>query len=119
MKEFQQHFDQNYEFLKRNCLNSKTLFEDPVFAADERSIYKKQKFINEEIKWKRPHEFISNPQFLSENITVHSFTQGKLANWYFFFYIIILKIFFTIHFPQVGSYLLLFLFQILPNKLNA
>ena len=45
--------DQNYEELKKECLRNGTLFEDPSFHADDRSLFFSQptprKFV-----WKRP-----------------------------------------------------------------
>ncbi len=45
---------QNYEKLRRECLQKGVFFEDPYFPADDRSLFFSQK-LPFKPEWKRPH----------------------------------------------------------------
>ena len=69
---------QDYEKLKLECLENKRLFEDDKFPANNYSLYRgKTSPFSSSIVWKRPHEFLDNPQFIIDNIHSSDLDQGK------------------------------------------
>lgn len=82
MNPIKPYLNQNFELLKEACLLNGSLFEDATFPANESSIWKANKPDCEKIYWKRPFEFISNPQFIVNNIEPSDLTQGQLGNWF-------------------------------------
>jgi hypothetical protein len=77
---FKSYLNQNFEELKKQCLTRKKLFEDEKFPANQASISKKP---NEpsQIVWKRPHEIVSNPQFVVNGVQPTDLDQGEIGNW--------------------------------------
>ena len=64
---------QNYEKLKTRLLREKTLFEDPLFPANENSMnntyYETERSLRPYgFSWKRPYEIVDNPKLLVEGI---------------------------------------------------
>ena len=84
---FKNYKNQNYNDLKANCLKSKRLFEDPLFPANDSSLFRFNNTVPG-ITWKRPSEFISDktPEFIVGNIAPEDIDQGQLGDWYLFFY---------------------------------
>ncbi|CAF0712164.1 unnamed protein product [Brachionus calyciflorus] len=76
---YKNFLNQNFSEIKQNCLKSGVLFEDDQFPADKNSISKKN---NDEdlFIWKRPHEFITNPVFISEDTQNWYLNQGELGD---------------------------------------
>ncbi|CAH8528468.1 unnamed protein product [Heterobilharzia americana] len=69
----------SYAELKSQLLQSRTLFEDPEFPANDRSLYYSQK-PPRQIKWLRPHEICSNPEFISDGASRFDVRQGELGD---------------------------------------
>ncbi|XP_056614430.1 calpain-2 catalytic subunit-like isoform X2 [Triplophysa dalaica] len=75
---------QDYQSLKRECLERKTLFCDPTFPADSESLgynelgrYSSQ---TRGMEWKRPKELCSNPKFIVDGATRTDICQGDLGD---------------------------------------
>ena len=78
---FEPYLDQNYEHLKQNCLEKNVLFKDASFPANQSSYYKINPLKIEKVKWKRPHEFVENPQFIVNGIEPNDLDQGEIGDW--------------------------------------
>ncbi|XP_030042947.1 calpain-5 [Microcaecilia unicolor] len=71
--------NQNYGKLKKACLQSHKLFEDPQFPATSESIFY-QRSPPVGTVWKRPKEICSNPQLFVDGISSRDLHQGSLGN---------------------------------------
>jgi hypothetical protein len=74
--------NQSYEALKNECLKSKRLFEDPLFEPIDRNMFYTQP-PPMGVKWKRPKEICSKPQFITNFANVNDLDQGYLGNCWF------------------------------------
>lgn len=75
------YLEQNYEELKRACLDNGTLFEDNHFPATKESLAQFAK-IPKGVEWKRAKDLVNDPKFIIENgKKLHSgdVTQGELG----------------------------------------
>lgn len=81
MISFKPYLNQNYEKIKKKCLQSNCMFEDELFPATDKSLFH---FNTPErnIIWKRPHEIVDNPQFIVESIVPDDLDQGQIGDWY-------------------------------------
>uniref|UniRef100_A0A4W6BUG5 Calpain 8 n=1 Tax=Lates calcarifer TaxID=8187 RepID=A0A4W6BUG5_LATCA len=75
---------QDYESLRRQCLESGRLFEDSVFPAERKSLgyndlgpYSSK---TRGVVWKRPTELCSNPKFIDDGATRTDICQGVLGD---------------------------------------
>lgn len=82
--------NQNYETIKRDCLQQGKLFEDPLFPAVNSSISKNAQ---SGIVWKRPSEFTRwpiSPCFIKSDGIASELDPGKLGKnkvtFYFFLF---------------------------------
>uniref|UniRef100_A0AAY4CJ10 Calpain 5 n=1 Tax=Denticeps clupeoides TaxID=299321 RepID=A0AAY4CJ10_9TELE len=73
---------QQYSALKKRCQQSKTLFEDPLFPATDKSLFHKENRIGR-VVWKRPKELCSDPHLFVNGISAHDLRQGHLGNCWF------------------------------------
>lgn len=76
------YLNQNFYELKQKCLSERILFKDESFLPDDRSLKRTRNLSNDEkICWKRPHEIIENPAFLTTTATNPTYlNQGNLGN---------------------------------------
>ncbi|XP_073454790.1 calpain-2 catalytic subunit-like [Aquarana catesbeiana] len=81
------YLDQDYNQLRKKCLQEKRLFEDPYFPAQPKSLgYNKLGPRSPDtvgIQWKRPQEICNVPQFICENMKWTDICQGQLGNCWF------------------------------------
>ncbi|PVD18725.1 hypothetical protein C0Q70_21276 [Pomacea canaliculata] len=74
--------NQDYNALKKECKKKGTLFIDPEFPPDERSLSSTPgKFGN--IVWKRPKQICDNPKLFVAGASSGDVTQGRLGNCWF------------------------------------
>ena len=74
--------NQSYTSLKKKLLKDKALFEDPLFPADSKSIYLKDKpeFLDGvRLTWKRPFELHKSPKFAAEGFSRKDLHQGIIG----------------------------------------
>ncbi|KAG7316340.1 hypothetical protein KOW79_019881 [Hemibagrus wyckioides] len=68
--------------LRDKYMRKKVLFKDPLFPADDSSLYYSQKFpLN--LVWKRPSEICDNPQFIVGGANRMDICQGDLGDCWF------------------------------------
>ncbi|XP_036437915.1 calpain-3b [Colossoma macropomum] len=65
--------------LRDKYIRKKVLFKDPLFPADDSSLYFNQKF-SLKLVWKRPSEICSNPQFIVGGANRTDICQGDLGD---------------------------------------
>ncbi|VDI21812.1 calpain-5 [Mytilus galloprovincialis] len=68
-----------FENIRDECLKSGTLYEDPVFPAQDRSLYRHLRPYKN-IKWKRPHEIVQKPTFFFKDVCNMDIEPGKLGD---------------------------------------
>uniref|UniRef100_A0A4W3HKS9 Calpain 9 n=2 Tax=Callorhinchus milii TaxID=7868 RepID=A0A4W3HKS9_CALMI len=68
-----------YQLLKRRCLDQGVLFEDPEFPAEDSSLFFSQK-PQVSFEWKRPHEIVNNPEFITGGASRTDICQGDLGD---------------------------------------
>ncbi|KAJ4922336.1 hypothetical protein JOQ06_022540 [Pogonophryne albipinna] len=76
---------QQYSTLKRQCLQSGLLFEDPRFPAYDDSLFYQGNRIGR-VVWKRPRsdrELCEDPHLFVDGISAHDLHQGQLGNCWF------------------------------------
>ncbi|KAM9728773.1 calpain-5 isoform 1-T1 [Menidia menidia] len=73
---------QQYSTLKRQCLQSGLLFEDPRFPAIDHSLFYQGNRIGR-VVWKRPRELCEDPHLFVDGISAHDLHQGQLGNCWF------------------------------------
>ncbi|XP_026872443.2 calpain-1 catalytic subunit b [Electrophorus electricus] len=75
---------QDYEALRRECLESSTLFSDPYFPAQAPSLGFKELAPSSSktrgVVWKRPTELTASPQFIVGGATRTDICQGALGD---------------------------------------
>ncbi|KAH9512884.1 Calpain-3 [Bulinus truncatus] len=72
---------ETYDEIKKRCLKSKTLFEDPKFPANSTVLFRGGPRYG--VKWLRPKEIVKNPQFIADGFVYNDFDQGSLGNCWF------------------------------------
>ncbi|KAG9342149.1 hypothetical protein JZ751_017149 [Albula glossodonta] len=73
--------NQDYEALRDSCLESKSLFSDPEFLADDKSIgMPADTDPSKAIKWQRPKEISPNAKFIEGTTGTTDICQGQLGN---------------------------------------
>ncbi|KAL6421516.1 hypothetical protein ACFW04_014282 [Cataglyphis niger] len=70
---------QDFNSLRRECLATGRLFEDPEFPADDSSLYFSRR-PDRYIEWKRPMEIADNPQLFVEGFSRFDVQQGELGD---------------------------------------
>ncbi|XP_034171889.2 calpain A isoform X5 [Osmia lignaria lignaria] len=70
---------QDFNTLRRECLASGTLFDDPEFPADDTSLYFSRR-PDRYIEWKRPMEIVDSPQLFVEGFSRFDVQQGELGD---------------------------------------
>ncbi|KAF7699253.1 calpain-5a [Silurus meridionalis] len=73
---------QQFAALIKQCQHNKTLFEDPLFPAEDRSLFYQGNRIGK-ITWKRPKEICDDPHLFVNGISAHDLQQGQLGNCWF------------------------------------
>ncbi|MED6240816.1 Calpain-2 catalytic subunit [Ameca splendens] len=77
--------NQDFQALKEECLQTKTLFQDPMFPAEPTSLgFKELGPLNAKtrgVEWKRPTELSANPQFIVGGATRTDISQGALGEF--------------------------------------
>ncbi|KAG7330475.1 hypothetical protein KOW79_006697 [Hemibagrus wyckioides] len=75
---------QDYEMLRAQCLQSRTLFEDSYFPACTSSLgfneLGPRSSKTQGVRWMRPPEFCSRPQFIMDGATRTDICQGALGD---------------------------------------
>ncbi|XP_041093958.1 calpain-1 catalytic subunit-like [Polyodon spathula] len=78
------YMNQDFEFLRQNCLQNRVLFTDDIFPADLPSLGFKElgphSSKTQGVRWKRPTEICSNPQFIVDGATRTDICQGALGD---------------------------------------
>ncbi|XP_034034423.1 calpain-5-like [Thalassophryne amazonica] len=74
--------NQHYAELKKDCITSKKLFEDPEFPATNDSLFFRRPPPGR-VEWKRPAEISSDPHLFVEGISSHDLNQGIVGNCWF------------------------------------
>ncbi|CAG5129990.1 unnamed protein product, partial [Candidula unifasciata] len=72
---------ETYRQIRRRCLDSKTLYKDPSFHADARSLFRQGPYYG--VKWKRPKEISRKPLFVQEGAAYYDMDQGSVGNCWF------------------------------------
>lgn len=75
MVNYTNYEDQDYKVIKDECIKNKNLFEDPVFPAEDSSLFYSQKSIN--AIWKRPKEINENAAFFVDGASTSDVSQGR------------------------------------------
>ncbi|XP_076452213.1 calpain-5-like [Babylonia areolata] len=73
--------NQDYIRLRKRCLASRELFQDPEFPANHRSLFFSKD--DTSIVWKRPKELCKSPKLIVEGITCDDLVPGELGNSWF------------------------------------
>ncbi|KAL1006216.1 hypothetical protein UPYG_G00069370 [Umbra pygmaea] len=75
---------QDFESLKKSCLESGTLFSDPTFPADWNSLgyneFGRYSLKTRGVEWHRPTELCLNPEFIVGGATRTDICQGALGD---------------------------------------
>uniref|UniRef100_A0A3P8Z4K3 Calpain 8 n=1 Tax=Esox lucius TaxID=8010 RepID=A0A3P8Z4K3_ESOLU len=75
---------QDFQSLRKACLESGTLFSDPTFPADWNSLgyneLGRYSLKTRGVEWKRPMELCSSPQFIAGGATRTDICQGALGD---------------------------------------
>ncbi|XP_077402369.1 calpain-5-like [Vanacampus margaritifer] len=74
--------NQHYAELKKDCIKSKKLFEDPEFPAINASVYYRNPPPGI-VHWKRPGEISNDPHLFVEGVSAHDLNQGSVGNCWF------------------------------------
>ncbi|XP_017468261.1 PREDICTED: calpain-A [Rhagoletis zephyria] len=70
---------QDFEAIRSMCLTNGSLFEDPLFPANNESLMFSQR-PDRHIEWLRPHEIANDPQFFVEGYSRFDVQQGELGD---------------------------------------
>uniref|UniRef100_A0A915HUQ0 Calpain catalytic domain-containing protein n=1 Tax=Romanomermis culicivorax TaxID=13658 RepID=A0A915HUQ0_ROMCU len=70
---------QEFERLRRECLERKVLFEDDIFPAEDSSLFYSQR-PSKRIEWLRPGEICQDPQLFVEGHSRFDVVQGELGD---------------------------------------
>ncbi|XP_060538733.1 calpain-5 [Pantherophis guttatus] len=73
--------NQRYSTLKKDCQRKKILFEDPLFPANDDSLFYKSRI--QGIQWKRPKDICEDPHLFVDGISSHDLHQGQVGNCWF------------------------------------
>ncbi|KAG7266757.1 hypothetical protein CRUP_028735 [Coryphaenoides rupestris] len=76
-------YGQDYESLKARCVQSRSLFEDPLFACAPSSLgfneLGPRSAKTSGVQWKRPTDICRNPKFIVDGATRTDICQGGLG----------------------------------------
>lgn len=72
---------QKFDSLKKDCIKKGTLFVDPEFPPNNKSIFYSK--VDREIEWKRPKELCKVPKLVVEGVSSDDLTQGQFGNSWF------------------------------------
>lgn len=70
---------QDFAALRQECLDSGTLFEDPEFEANDKSLFYSRR-ADRRYEWLRPMEICDDPQFFVEGYSRFDVQQGELGD---------------------------------------
>ncbi|CAI5773515.1 calpaincalpain-5-like-like [Podarcis lilfordi] len=73
--------NQRYAALKKDCQRRKILFEDPLFPANDDSLFYKSRI--QGVQWKRPKDICDDPHLFVDGISSHDLHQGQVGNCWF------------------------------------
>ncbi|XP_072031112.1 calpain-9-like isoform X3 [Amphiura filiformis] len=76
------HFKQDFDEIKRKCLQNNELWEDPLFPAVDESIFHSQK-PPRPFEWKRPTELVQDAQLFVGGASQFDVAQGELGDCWF------------------------------------
>nr|XP_014348911.1 PREDICTED: calpain-5 [Latimeria chalumnae] len=74
--------NQQYSTLKKDCIQRRVLFEDPLFPANDDSLFYKSTELRG-VQWKRPADLCSEPHLFVDGISAHDLHQGQVGNCWF------------------------------------
>lgn len=74
--------NQDYEQLKKECLKNGKLFEDPLFACENTSMFYSQP-VPDGISWARPGDISTKPVFVEGVVDASDLDQGMLGDCWF------------------------------------
>ncbi|XP_072240112.1 calpain-1 catalytic subunit-like isoform X1 [Leuresthes tenuis] len=79
-----QYLNQNFQALKEESLQNGSLFQDPMFPAEQASLGFKElgplTAKTKGVEWKRPAELVADPQFIVGGATRTDICQGALGD---------------------------------------
>lgn len=73
---------QDFETLRRYCLENGMLFEDPEFPPVDSSLQYSRR-MDRHVQWLRPHEIVDQPEFFVEGYSRFDVQQGELGDCWF------------------------------------
>ncbi|XP_042337067.1 calpain-1 catalytic subunit-like, partial [Plectropomus leopardus] len=77
------YLNQDFQALKQDCLQNRSLFQDPMFPAEPASLGFKElapfTAKTRGVEWKRPTELTESPQFIVGGATRTDICQGALG----------------------------------------
>ncbi|XP_060064999.1 calpain-5-like [Ylistrum balloti] len=72
---------QKYSSIRSSHVKAGTLFEDPEFKINNKSLFFSK--IDQDIEWKRPRELCKVPKLVVEGVSCDDLNQGELGNAWF------------------------------------
>ena len=72
-------YNQDYGKLKQSCLSNHSLFEDPKFPPNDKSLYY-SKYPPGKFEWKRASQISNDPKFFEDGASRFDINQGRLGD---------------------------------------
>lgn len=72
--------NQDYDSIKRSCIQKGENFTDPEFPPNNKSIFCSRR--DDDIRWRRPGELVRSPKLI-EDFSAFDLHEGQLGNMWF------------------------------------